>query len=770
MTGVFLSYRGMHHSYAPMFAAWVLRQRFGDGLVFEASHDNEPGVQFADAIGRALDRCAVLVVFVNRHWRENRDLLADENDWVRREILHFLDARKPILPVLMDGEEMPPKRSLPAELAAFTRWIGLPLASASAAADLRRLVGRLEQIAADLVLAAVHEPVYEAATPAAWLRAEHEILPFRAPAELGEIEAWTRSSGGAPVRLVVGPPGAGKTRLARRLLATADRPAVLVPSSAEPAAMSRLSGVTSPFLVVIDDAESRPATVAAAVRALAAGRTPARLLLTARSGGDWWRDLLDDPDDRVAAMASRAETTSLTPLVPRPDDFRVAWTALADRLGAGGHAAPPVPPPAGALLEVQAAALATLDRGDGGGGTPWTRIAAIERARWRDTARARDLPALRPHHITEILAAVTVFGAATEPEARALIGGLRTFAGARPAEIDNALALVRVLLPGPLAVNPVEPKPLAGEVIAQHLATGDRLAGVLAGISEGQARTAVVALGQCLDRRSGLTEPVGELLAAGGGRLLRAAMTAPEPRLLLGAMTAALPLIRAEEIVDALPLRSTPLAEFAVELTRRAVRSRPEPRLHRLLAVRLVSWSGPSEEAVEEAEAALAGFPEPGAERAEAYATLALACRGPRALDAGRRAIEMFRQCADDDRTRGALATALVNQAHRDPADAAPAQEAYEILRDLDARNPARYRSLLADATDLIAVRTRSVPLAREALELRRLLAAARPDTYRVALGRTLHNLSVLVGADPEAAVLRREAEQILAAAPGAAG
>lgn len=93
MTGVFLSYRGMHHSYAPMFAAWVLRQRFGDGLVFEASHDNEPGVQFADAIGRALDRCAVLVVFVNRHWRENRDLLADENDWVRREILHFLDAR-----------------------------------------------------------------------------------------------------------------------------------------------------------------------------------------------------------------------------------------------------------------------------------------------------------------------------------------------------------------------------------------------------------------------------------------------------------------------------------------------------------------------------------------------------------------------------------------------------------------------------------------------------------------------------------------------------
>jgi hypothetical protein len=68
MSGIFLSYRNIKRSYAPMFADWVLRQRFGDGYVFEAGRANLPGTEFPDAIRSWLRRTSVLVVFIDQPW------------------------------------------------------------------------------------------------------------------------------------------------------------------------------------------------------------------------------------------------------------------------------------------------------------------------------------------------------------------------------------------------------------------------------------------------------------------------------------------------------------------------------------------------------------------------------------------------------------------------------------------------------------------------------------------------------------------------------
>jgi TIR domain len=785
VSGVFLSYRKIERSYAPMFADWVLRQRFGAGLVFEAGHENRPGTHFPSSIEAWLDRCSLLVVFIDPPWVADLELLRNPDDWVRKEILHFVEHGKPILPILLDGASMPRGRLLPTELVPMTKWIALSMSTRSAHADMQRLVGRIEEMAPDLVLAALREPVADAASPSALLHAEQEVFPFRPRPELADLADWSLAPDGPPIRLVIGPPGAGKTRLALRLCAElrgADHPAVMLPASATPAALDRLAATTVPFLVVIDDAETRPDVVAAAARALARASTPARVLLLARTSGEWLQRLRDDPDDRIVSVLDRIGTLRLAPQVPEAEDFEIACTALGARLGLSTPPRPAAVQHPATLLEVQAEALVALHQGGAAGGTPWPRIAALERHRWGRAAATFGLSRLRPASLMEIMATVTIFGAATEPEAEALIAALRAFRGAPVAEADAGRALVRTMLPGPLPLNPAGPQPFADEIIAELVRSGYRLTDLLDAVTDGQARTAIIALGRCLVAHPDIGEAVGILLGDAAARLLPLAMTAlsavPEPAALIARMSEALPRVPAadlDRVTDALPQRSEALAGFAVELTRRALAARraaghadaATARLSRLLAVRLAAQGGPVAEAVAAARAAVE-WSEADVELAEAHAALALAldldpASADDARQAGARAIELYRAAATDDRTRAALGTALINQAHRSPDDRGElAIEAYEILRPLHEARPNRYRSLYADAADVLAALTRSERLGREALRLRRSLVAARPDAYRPALAAALFNLGLILGAGNETEALWRESETIL--------
>jgi FAD/FMN-containing dehydrogenase len=66
-------------------------------------------------------------------------------------------------------------------------------------------------------LAGLAEPVLAADSPAGLLRAAVADTPFRDRPELGMLGTWCRSSPWSSIRLVVGPAGQGKTRLAREL-------------------------------------------------------------------------------------------------------------------------------------------------------------------------------------------------------------------------------------------------------------------------------------------------------------------------------------------------------------------------------------------------------------------------------------------------------------------------------------------------------------------------------------------------------------------------
>ncbi|MEU8625859.1 tetratricopeptide repeat protein [Streptomyces sp. NPDC048669] len=160
-------------------------------------------------------------------------------------------------------------------------------------------------------------------SPAALLDARHQTVPFHGREELlGELENWCNAEDAFGARLLHGPGGQGKTRLAHRLAAqlAPDGWVVLWPKAN--AAVNQLTDVrhvSKPLLVILDYAEARVEQLAALVEAASdhTATSPLRLLLLARAKGEWWGRAisaarLDDP--------TKPPTHFLDPLEDSPDD------------------------------------------------------------------------------------------------------------------------------------------------------------------------------------------------------------------------------------------------------------------------------------------------------------------------------------------------------------------------------------------------------------------------------------------------------------------
>jgi tetratricopeptide (TPR) repeat protein len=180
-------------------------------------------------------------------------------------------------------------------------------------------------------------------TPAALLRADVEAVGFRGREELmDQLESWCLTPGGYSVRLLTGAGGQGKTRLAcelgRRLAARSWAVLRLAPAPADPSPDYRVLGALRvPVLVIVDYAEARAGQVGAVVNELARGSAPARLLLLARTAGEWQNELVKaSPALDVAVPGSPVEI--VLPALADDDATRAAMfdAAAADlsaRLG-----------------------------------------------------------------------------------------------------------------------------------------------------------------------------------------------------------------------------------------------------------------------------------------------------------------------------------------------------------------------------------------------------------------------------------------------------
>jgi hypothetical protein len=111
----------------------------------------EPGEDFVERTDDAVGTCNVLLALIGRHWMTIRDesgqrRIDDPQDFVRLEIESAL--KRPdvlVVPVLVQGAEMPKQRELPVSMATLARRNALQLSDERWKYDVGRLIARLER-------------------------------------------------------------------------------------------------------------------------------------------------------------------------------------------------------------------------------------------------------------------------------------------------------------------------------------------------------------------------------------------------------------------------------------------------------------------------------------------------------------------------------------------------------------------------------------------------------------------------------------------------
>jgi hypothetical protein len=299
---------------------------------------------------------------------------------------------------------------------------------------------------------------------AAWyLRPEAQVVSFRPRPELGELLEWCVTVGHLGVRLVTGDGGAGKTRLAVQLsqdLARDGWRVMWVPPGWEGAAIGAVRAVREPALLVVDYAETRPGLAGLLADAAGAADCPElRVVLLARSAGEWWQELLDGVEYRLGQVLEAAAPISLGPVTGasgQQEIFDEAMEAFAGRLEvACSDATLTLTDPDAVVLVVHAAALlAVLDHaGRGGGSRPsqtardvLTGLLRHEARYWHKSAAARGLR-LDPSVERLAVAVACLIGADSEAEATGRLSGVPDLAGS-PERRGQVARWLRDLYPG----------------------------------------------------------------------------------------------------------------------------------------------------------------------------------------------------------------------------------------------------------------------------------------------------------------------------------
>jgi predicted ATPase len=213
-TTVFISYRREDSAGHAGRLADTLRDelRRQDEVLRDVDELIAPGDDFRDAIRDAIDRSNVLVAVIGRRWLSctdsaGRRRLDDEDDVVKLELLRALELGVPIVPVLVDGAEMPRPQELPPELGRLADRNALELSDTRWDADAGALIEALRHHAGERRPDVAEDLPH---SPTGLVGREREL------SEVSELLT------GAPrLVTVTGPGGIGKTRFAIEAARTA---------------------------------------------------------------------------------------------------------------------------------------------------------------------------------------------------------------------------------------------------------------------------------------------------------------------------------------------------------------------------------------------------------------------------------------------------------------------------------------------------------------------------------------------------------------------
>ncbi|MCX4529831.1 tetratricopeptide repeat-containing serine protease family protein [Streptomyces sp. NBC_01551] len=225
------------------------------------------------------------------------------------------------------------------------RLTAVPVSSLAADPEFRSLLkadtGRNCVVEPAEIRRLFQEP-HTADSPAALLRADVEAVPFHGRTDLlAALESWCHEPGSFSTRLLVGGGGEGKTRLGVELchrLRDQDWVTGRLAEDAPTETLKTLEQLSRPLLLVVDYAETRREQLDALTRHLRYPQQSVRLLLLARSAGDWLTELATSQylSSLVNVPVEELKPLEITP-AGRVDVWQSAVASLADSLSSLPH-------------------------------------------------------------------------------------------------------------------------------------------------------------------------------------------------------------------------------------------------------------------------------------------------------------------------------------------------------------------------------------------------------------------------------------------------
>src|SRR5256885_1019645 len=150
MPSVFISYRRLDTAGEASHLADDLVERFGRSSVFIDIDSISAGADFEARIGEALDTCQVALVLIGDRWLtvelpDGSRRIDDEADYVRKEIAAALERDDvTVVPVLVEGAEMPPAGELPSDISRLPKLNALELSNKRWRYDFGQILGIAE--------------------------------------------------------------------------------------------------------------------------------------------------------------------------------------------------------------------------------------------------------------------------------------------------------------------------------------------------------------------------------------------------------------------------------------------------------------------------------------------------------------------------------------------------------------------------------------------------------------------------------------------------
>lgn len=148
---IFISYRRAGVRTQTYRLADELKRQYGESQIFLDVKSIDPGVRYADAIREALNSCAVILVMIGPKWSgicddQGRRRLENPEDVLRIEVETALKAQARVIPVLVDGAEMPGADLLPEDIRDLADLQAFSLTESHWEYDVGQLVERLDAI------------------------------------------------------------------------------------------------------------------------------------------------------------------------------------------------------------------------------------------------------------------------------------------------------------------------------------------------------------------------------------------------------------------------------------------------------------------------------------------------------------------------------------------------------------------------------------------------------------------------------------------------